>query len=508
MRRVLAIAILWCVAPAGLAQEPAITPRADLSDTYERVDLSWTVARFTSANAAGTGTATIEFGLNVPDAYIPGTIEPIPLVLYLHGAGARGSNLSKVIQRQTPRHFALQSQTVPECEAFVVAPQVPSGQLWANTPWANGPYEQTAGTYTDWMCLTDGLMDYLIDPNKNAALVATLGIDANDVDTSRLYVVGDSMGAYGAWDAVARRPGFYAAAIAASGSGPKNKLEEIRQTPFWAIHGRTDSTVPNALPTAADPDGAGSLGMLALIDPNFDNTASTELITLDDYAIRDDDPNQSDTLIYTELSAGYSHGTVAMEWTTLVSGVDAWLFSYTVPEAVEVPPVGPIESLEADELGMILSINGIDVNDLVLGITTFPNPPKHADPRYHADKADNFDLSDGASGDDQPYFETLFAMPVSTIFLIENNGNDSGYFQALDVLGNPVGEPVAFTKNADYLKTDYRFFLNQQASGIMFAPPSPVYGIRIIQPDDGPLGFDALSISGIPAPVEIPPTRR
>ena len=149
---------------------------------------------------------------------------------------------------------------------------------------------------------------------------------------------------------------------------------------------------------------------------------------------------------------------------------------------------------------MILAINGIDVSELILGVTVFPNPPKHADPNYHADNADNFNLSGGASRDDQPYYDTLFAEPVTTIFLVENNGNDSGYFQALDADGNALGLVIPFTAHVDYLKTDYRFFLNQRASGIMFQPPYPVCGLRIIKPDDGPLGFDALSVSGVPVP--------
>jgi len=147
-----------------------------------------------------------------------------------------------------------------------------------------------------------------------------------------------------------------------------------------------------------------------------------------------------------------------------------------------------------------MTINGIDVNDLVLGITVFPNPPKHVDPDYHADKADNFELGNGASSDDQPYFETIFSGPVTKIFMVENNGNDSGYFQAIDHDGNDIGPMVPFTAHDDYLKTDYRFFLNQQASGIVFEPPYPIYGLRIIKPDDGTLGFDAISVSGMPVP--------
>ena len=57
-------------------------------------------------------------------------------------------------------------------------------------------------------------------------------------------------------------------------------------------------------------------------------------------------------------------------------------------------------------------------------------------------------------------------------------------------------------KNEDYLKTDYRFLLNQQASGIVFKPVAPIYGLKIISLDGANLGFDAISISGIPVEEE------
>ena len=101
---------------------------------YHRVSLVWTTGRFTAVCATGTAPASIAFGLHVPPEYVPGLNEPVPLVLYLHGAGARGRNIRSVLERQTPRQFAWMSQTAPGYRAFVIAPQVPSGGFWANTP--------------------------------------------------------------------------------------------------------------------------------------------------------------------------------------------------------------------------------------------------------------------------------------------------------------------------------------------------------------------------------------
>jgi len=503
MRVTVSFASVILISLASVTNGQSLNAKSDYSDSNMGSKLLWKTALYEDVGRVETArgglpTIDIQFGLTLPYQYDQQADVLYPLVIYLHGAGARGSSIASVLQRQTARGFAWQGQNSDLYAAFVLAPQVPSNELWAGVPWTDGPYDQTEATYTDSMYLTDKLIAFLMDPINNTSLIDVLGMDANDIDASRIYVVGDSMGAYGTWDIIGRHPGLFAAAIAASGSGPKNKLQEISQTPFWAIHGIVDSLVPNRLPTASDPDGDGSLGMLALLDPNFDNTTSTDKVRLDDFATSEDDPNMMDTLIYTEFPSSYSHSTVATQWTTLLTGTTEWLFSHPLPQE-PVPTVAPMESLDADESGIILTINGIDVIELIQGITVFPNPPKHADPNFHADKADNFELGNGASGDDQPYFETIFSEPVTTIFLVENNGNDNGYFQALDQDGNDIGPMVSFTAHDDYLKTDYRFFLNQQASGIAFKPPYPVYGLRIIKPDVGPLGFDAISVSGIPA---------
>jgi len=334
------------LATVCIAQDTAITYQGVVSNTYNGAQLTWTTAIVQGTNVDGTGTASIEFGLAMPKEYQADTDQVYPLVLYLHGAGARGSNISQVLNRATACHFAWQAQEIPEYGAFVVAPQVPSSHKWAETPWENGPYVQSEATHTDSMCLTVNLIRYMVDSNNNVALAAVLGIDANDIDATRLYVVGDSMGAYGTWDIIAREPELFAAAIAASGSGPKNKLEEIRQTPFWVIHGEVDSTVPNRLPTANNPDGDGSLGMLALLDPAFNNTKSTDIVCLDDYSTREDDPNIWNPLVYTEFPAGFNHSTVATQWTTLMSGTSEWLFAHPITEK-HMPKVGPLENLQA-----------------------------------------------------------------------------------------------------------------------------------------------------------------
>lgn len=308
----LSLCLLLISTSALLAQTVTIT--GEFTESYEQRFLHWHLARFQPG-------PVLHFGMALPLGYRAEGSQRYPLVLYLHGAGARGSDLPQVLRRQTAREMAWHAQSLPECAAFVVAPQVPSGERYVMVDWNHGPYEQDLTTYSHAMGLTENLLDFLLEES-----IPDLGFVAAHIDRNRIYVVGDSMGAYATWDIIARRPGQFAAAVAASGSGPKNRIAEILQTPLWCIHGQTDGTVPNQLPTAGDPDGAGSLGMLALMDPEFDNTRSTDWIYRDHPHTALDDPNESHTLIYSEIPE-LPHGTVAMEWTTRVPGVLAWLYA-------------------------------------------------------------------------------------------------------------------------------------------------------------------------------------
>jgi dienelactone hydrolase len=326
------------MATAGTsAQSMSADPGGDYNETYDGVNLYWEKAEY---NDPAQGSDTLPFGLSHPASYSTAASEKYPLVLYLHGAAARGTGNQALI-RATARNFAKFAQTAPAYNAFVLTPHVPNGDQWVDTSWGAGPYDQDTGTHSDHMKQTESLLDYLTDAGNNTTLESVLGMHADHVDTSRIYVVGDSMGAYGTWDIVGRNPGVFAAAISAAGSGPKNKLTELAQTPFWALHAVSDGTVPNALPTGSDIDGDGSLGMLALMDPTFDNTGSTALVTVDDPLITSDDPTSADKLIYSEFpSPPYGHG-IAPNWTNdMNSDYPAWLFSHQLPEPATLTLLG------------------------------------------------------------------------------------------------------------------------------------------------------------------------
>jgi hypothetical protein len=69
-----------------------------------------------------------------------------------------------------------------------------------------------------------------------------------NIDATRLYVTGISMGCYGTWDIIMRSPGVFAAASPQSCRGdPDTKLlGALKDMPIWSMCGTKDSYYPGA----------------------------------------------------------------------------------------------------------------------------------------------------------------------------------------------------------------------------------------------------------------------
>ena len=59
----------------------------------------------------------------------------------------------------------------------------------------------------------------------------------------RTIVAGVSMGGFGAWDALQRRPHFFAAGVPICGGGDISKSKIISHIPIWAWHGVKDDVI-------------------------------------------------------------------------------------------------------------------------------------------------------------------------------------------------------------------------------------------------------------------------
>ena len=152
---------------------------------------------------------------------------PLPLVVFLHGAGRRG------VDNVGPMELAwtfISDEAQARHPCFVLAPQVRPAHRWVDQNFNLGSYSSATVQIT---------------PEMAAALALTdQTIAAHPIDRTRVYVVGQSMGGYGAWDALVRRPDLWAAAIPICGAGDPAKAESIKTIPVWAWHGENDTIVP------------------------------------------------------------------------------------------------------------------------------------------------------------------------------------------------------------------------------------------------------------------------
>lgn len=165
------------------------------------------------------GVNTIPYRLFIPADYDPN--QSYPLVLFLHGAGERGTDNRRQLSVQTAPLVFARPENQKRWPCFMMAPQCPNNGAWANLGQPNP---------TTWMRLTlealAGLMkEFRIQPG-------------------RLYITGLSMGGYGTWDTICRYPGLFAAAVPICGGGDVRVAANCAATPIWAFHGSADATVP------------------------------------------------------------------------------------------------------------------------------------------------------------------------------------------------------------------------------------------------------------------------
>ncbi|PDH35682.1 MAG: phospholipase [Halieaceae bacterium MED-G27] len=151
---------------------------------------------------------------------------PIPLVVFLHGAGERGSDNDRQlihgardlvwysIERQEP--------------LIIIAPQVPLDERWVDVVWDERVHRMPEHP-SDSMDLLMGLLTELLSDSR--------------IDTNRVYLTGLSMGGFGTWDLIARWPDTFAAALPVCGGGDTDTAVRIKDIPIWAFHGSDDTVV-------------------------------------------------------------------------------------------------------------------------------------------------------------------------------------------------------------------------------------------------------------------------
>lgn len=167
---------------------------------------------------------TLPYRLMLPDDY--NEKESYPLILFLHGAGERGTD------NVTQMKNVFQKISTKNRGAILIAPQCDPENQWVDTPWAEGPYST----------------DEVPESNELQAVMALIEyIQENySVDKTRIYATGLSMGAFGVWDLMVRHNDVFAAGVACCGGGDPSKGELLKDTPMFVFHGDADPTVPVA----------------------------------------------------------------------------------------------------------------------------------------------------------------------------------------------------------------------------------------------------------------------
>ncbi|MCI0404725.1 MAG: dienelactone hydrolase family protein [candidate division Zixibacteria bacterium] len=163
---------------------------------------------------------SLRYLLFVPKNYTPKKYYPV--VLWLHGRGARGNDLNALLSwgnKHGPLFFA-RPENQKNYPCFIVAPQCPPGELWAG-PWSHPSSRQEK--------LIVKMLKHLRSRYK--------------IDSKRQYVVGISMGGFGAWDLIGRYPKTFAAAMPMCGGGYPKRASRLKNTAIWAFHGKKDEAV-------------------------------------------------------------------------------------------------------------------------------------------------------------------------------------------------------------------------------------------------------------------------
>jgi acetyl esterase/lipase len=159
-----------------------------------------------------------EDGSNLPFRYFvpPGydSAQAYPLILFLHGAGERGSDNEAQLNNNANGAMKLIGDSQLALQPiFMIAPQCPTDGWWSGA------------TLTSAIGLVDQVAaDYHIDPD-------------------RIYVTGLSMGGMGTWSAITSQPTRFAAAVPMSGNGNTNAAASVSTLPIWFFHANNDPTV-------------------------------------------------------------------------------------------------------------------------------------------------------------------------------------------------------------------------------------------------------------------------
>ena len=132
-----------------------------------------------------------------------------PLVLFLHGGAGRGRDNERHLLDGNGMLFNMFLTAQAQFPSIVLAPQTSSEH----------------GVEPTLAVLRHVMKEYR-------------------VDRTRVYLIGQSLGGYGALDLLASEPALFAAAVVISAGGPENRVRGHAMLPTWFFHGELDDVIP------------------------------------------------------------------------------------------------------------------------------------------------------------------------------------------------------------------------------------------------------------------------
>lgn len=146
-----------------------------------------------------------DFWVYTPQDYYY-SLDNTPVIIFLHGRSLCGRNLNRV-KRYGPLDAIVKGRQI---DALVLVPQNPGGS---------------------WK--PDKINDVLEWTKKHYPM-----------DSTRVYVIGMSLGGYGTLDFAGTYPDKVAAAMALCGGSTLKDVSGLGELPLWIIHGTADRAVP------------------------------------------------------------------------------------------------------------------------------------------------------------------------------------------------------------------------------------------------------------------------
>jgi predicted peptidase len=175
------------------AQDTAVQSKIALPESYEQ--------RFYKG---------LRYGLFIPENYTDTT--SYPLIVYLHGSTDTVSwDLGWYhdrVQKKKP--------------SFVLTPK----SIMRKNGWGSSWDEQHSPDMIKTLAVIDNLLEEF------------------NIDTTRLFIHGASMGGFGVFSVLAKEPGLFTAAFSICGGGDPKTAELLINIPLWVFHGSKDKVIP------------------------------------------------------------------------------------------------------------------------------------------------------------------------------------------------------------------------------------------------------------------------